>query len=456
MTDSILIGCGAGFSGDRIDAAQAVVKTLIQRKQKSVLMFEMLAERTLALGQLAKNQNPELGYEPLLEDILTPIIKDCVDHQIPIVSNFGAANPVAAGKLILRIAKAQGIDNLKVAVVQGDDILNSVDLSKLEVWEGDVELAVSAGEPIAANVYLGAKAIADALSQGAQVVVTGRVADPALALGPVMDHFAWDWQDWDKLASATMAGHLLECGSQVTGGYFADPGYKDVPDLANVGFPIAEIFDDGSVIISKADNTGGLVNKSTVTEQLLYEIHDPANYYTPDVILDITQVTLQEIAPNQVRLVGAKGKPKPNTLKSTVSYMGSWFGEGEISYAGANAGHRAKLAADVIKERIRKINSDVQFRIDLIGVASVLDSNDAFLQEQQTLDSVRDVRVRLSLNGADKKDVERLMYEVNALYCCGPAGGGGVRTSVKSSVKTVSYLVPQHLISTDFYFIKES
>ena len=154
----------------------------------------MLAERTLALGQLAKNQNPELGYEPLLEDILTPIIKDCVDHQIPIVSNFGAANPVAAGKLILRIAKAQGIDNLKVAVVQGDDILNSVDLSKLEVWEGDVELAVSAGEPIAANVYLGAKAIADALSQGAQVVVTGRVADPALALGPVMDHFAWDWQ----------------------------------------------------------------------------------------------------------------------------------------------------------------------------------------------------------------------------------------------------------------------
>lgn len=456
MAESILIGCGAGFSGDRVDAAQAIVKTLISRQKKSVLIFEMLAERTLALGQLAKNQNDRLGYEPLLEDILTPILKDCVEHHIPIVSNFGAANPSGAARLIQKLAKEQDIHHLKIAVVEGDDILNKINLSELQIWEGDLELSVSADDPIAANVYIGAEAIAQALKQGAQIVVTGRVADPALTVGPVVEHFDWGWQDWDKIAAATMAGHLLECGSQVTGGYFADPGYKDVPDLANVGFPIAEIFEDGRVIISKADNTGGLVSVQTVKEQLLYEIHDPANYYTPDVILDITQVSLTETGHNQVELTGAKGKPRPDTLKATVSFMGSWFGEGEISYAGQNAGNRAKLAANVLKERAAKLDARLDYRLDLIGAVSVLDSNKADLLASMPLNQLTDVRVRMAVNGADKKNVERLMNEVNALYCCGPAGGGGVRTSVKNSVRTVSYLVPRSLISTHFHFIQEN
>ncbi len=450
---SLLIGCGAGFSGDRIDAAQAVVKTLIARRQPAVLIFEMLAERTLALGQLAKNQDPEHGYEPLLQEVLAPILNDCIAHHIPIVSNFGAANPVAAAKAIAALAIEQNLAGLKIAVVEGDDILAKVDISSLQIWEGDRELAAGAGDPIAANVYLGARGIADALADGAQIVITGRVADPALTLGPVMAHFNWDWQDWDRLAAATLAGHLLECGSQVTGGYFADPGYKDVPDLANVGFPIAQIFEDGRIIIGKADHTGGTVNLMTVKEQMLYEIHDPACYMTPDVILDISQVQIHQIAPDQVEVTGARGAPRPDTLKATVSFMGDWFGEGEISYAGPNAGERAKLAAAVLGERAKLLKGPCRFRRDLLGVVSVLDSDTAALRDNLPLDQITDVRLRLAVNAPDKTTVERMMHEVNALYCCGPAGGGGVRTSVKSSVRTVSYLVPRHLVQEGWRYV---
>ncbi|PJX25646.1 hypothetical protein CAP48_06275 [Advenella sp. S44] len=450
---SLLIGCGAGFSGDRIDAAQAVVRTLIARGQPAVLIFEMLAERTLALGQLAKNQNPELGYEPLLQDVLAPILVDCVAHHIPIVSNFGAANPVGAAKAIQALALEQNLAGLKIAVVEGDDILEKVDISNLQIWEGDRELAAGAGAPIAANVYLGANAISQALADGAHIVITGRVADPALTVGPAMAHFNWDWQDWDQLAAATLAGHLLECGSQVTGGYFADPGYKDVPDVANVGFPIAELFEDGRIIIGKADSTGGTVNLMTVKEQMLYEIHDPACYVTPDVILDISQVLVRQIGPDQVVVTGARGAPRPDTLKATVSFMGDWFGEGEISYAGPNAGARARLAADILGERAKLLDEPCRFRRDLLGVVSVLDSDTAVLRDSLPLEQVTDVRLRLAVNAPARATVERLLHEVNALYCCGPAGGGGVRTSVKSSVRTVSYLVPRELVQEGWRYV---
>lgn len=450
---SLLIGCGAGFSGDRIDAAHAVVKTLIARGQPSVLIFEMLAERTLALGQLAKNQDPALGYEPLLEQVLEPILSDCVKHNIPIVSNFGAANPVAAARTIQALARSQDLNNLKIAVVEGDDILQKIDLTAMQIWEGDRELAAGATDPIAANVYLGAASIAEALVDGAQIVITGRVADPALTVGPAVAHFNWDWKDWNRLAAATLAGHLLECGSQVTGGYFADPGYKDVSDLANVGFPIAEIFEDGRIIIGKADNTGGAVNLMTVKEQMLYEIHDPESYITPDVVLDLTSVQIREIAADQVELTGARGRARPDTLKATVSFMGDWFGEGEISYAGPNAGRRARLAADILGERAKLLTEPCRFRRDLIGVVSVLDSDSAMLSDELSVTQVEDVRLRLAVNAPARQTVERLMHEVNALYCCGPAGGGGVRTSVKSSVRTVSYLIPRELVDETWRYV---
>ena len=212
----------------------------------------------------------------------------------------------------------------------------------------------------------GARPIAKALGLGADIVVVGRCTDPALALGPLINEFGWQENDWQQLAQGTMAGHLLECGAQVTGAYFADPGYKDVPDLAEVGFPIAEINSDGSIVITKAEKTGGIVSEQTVKEQLLYEIHDPENYFTADVILDISQVSVEQLAANRVRVSGANGKPYPSTLKATVSIEGGWMGEAEMTYAGPNALARAELAVEVLKKRCRNLGTIYPIRFDIL------------------------------------------------------------------------------------------
>ena len=263
---TLRIGCGAGFSGDRWDAAVPVVQTLAEAGGPAVLMFETLAERTLALAQLQRRQNPDLGWEPSLERFVRPVLPACVEARIPIVGNFGAANPSGAAERIQQIAQQLGLGKLRVAIVEGDDLLaGGMAPSVRELLPAglrDMPL-------VSANAYLGAQQIADALRQGAQVVVTGRVADPALALGPMIAHFGWAQDDWHLLAAGTMAGHILECGAQVCGGYFADPGIKDVPDLANVGFPIVEMHADGRFIVGKATGTGGRVVGRTVTEQLL-------------------------------------------------------------------------------------------------------------------------------------------------------------------------------------------
>jgi hypothetical protein len=345
MTPSTLaIGCAAGFGGDRVDAAAPVVETLIARGLPAVLIFEMLAERTLAQAQLARRANPQAGFAPLMERAIAPVLARCIQHQIPIVSNFGAANPRAAAQRLHALARTQGIDLLRVAVVEGDDLSDSAGQTLLRPY---LDPALTGRDLVSANVYLGGALIAAALRQGAQVVVTGRVADPALVVGPALAHFGWAEDDWDSLARATMAGHLLECGAQVTGGYFADPGLKEVPDIHDLGFPIVEIDADGAFVVTKAAHTGGLVDCRTVKEQLLYEIHDPAAYLTPDVIADITEAEVAEIAPNQVRVQGVRGRPRPAMLKVMLCFAGGWLGEGEISYAGSTATARAQLAAQL-------------------------------------------------------------------------------------------------------------
>jgi len=452
--ESFLIGCGAGFSGDRIDAAAPVVRALVAAGKPAAMMFETLAERTLALGHVARRKNPESGYEAALPALLAPILADCVRHGIPIVGNFGAANPCAAARRIHDLGCSLGLSSLRIAVVQGDDVRDRIDLDELSVWEGDSGLPESPEELIAANVYLGAREIALALTQGAQVVVTGRVADPALALGPLVAHFGWSWNDWGRLAAGTMVGHLLECGAQVTGGYFADPGYKEVPDPATIGFPIAEVSSDGSAIITKPPGTGGLVSSRTVKEQLLYEIHDPAAYLTPDVVLDLSSVRVECAGHNRVRVSGARGRPRPPTLKAMVSFPGDWLGEAEISYAGPNALARARLAAQTISQRLRLRELDVRSRFDLIGVASVFDSDKGELQDAATAEC-DDVRMRLAVSGKAPEPVEQSLQEVLALYCCGPAGGGGVRSQVRNRIRTVSYLVPRELVAPTVSFFEE-
>ncbi|MBF5004418.1 acyclic terpene utilization AtuA family protein [Diaphorobacter caeni] len=456
QANTLRIGCAAGFSGDRTDAALPIVQEFIAAGKPSVLMFETLAERTLALAQLARRGDPDAGYEPLLDDLLRPVLALCLEHGIRIVSNFGAANPRGAARRILALAEELGAPRPRIAVVEGDDLL-------ADEFRPMLVEALGARLPresiVSANAYIGAEPIANALKAGADIVVCGRVADPSLVLGPAIAHFGWSMDDWQRLARATMAGHLLECGSQVSGGYFADPGFKDVPDLAHVGYPIAELDSDGHCTISKPAGTGGRIDARTVKEQLLYELHDPAAYLTPDVVADITQATVQEIGVNQVRLEGVAGHARPPSLKVNVCFEAGWFAEAEISYAGAGAGARALLAARVVRERLGGSGDVAPIRVDLIGVQSLFgdDANEwldsASAEQLAEWGAARDVRLRLSWQRERRDDALRLAREVNALYCAGPAGGGGVRTHLRARLGTVSCLVPRDAVKARFEFV---
>ena len=448
------IGSGAGFSGDRVDAAIPVVAEIAAHGQGGAIVFETIGERTLALGQLARRDNPAAGYEPLLAAFLRPILVPAAAAGIVIVGNFGCANPPAAAALVRDLALAAGLPRLRIALVEGDDVTDVLDPATAEIWEGDRLLSHAPGTLIAANAYLGARPIAEAIRAGADVVITGRVADPALVVGPLVAHYGWDWQDWDRIAAATLAGHLLECGAQVSGGYFADPGFKDVPRPEAIGFPIAEVAADGSFVITKPPGTGGRIDRATVTEQILYEIHDPASYLTPDVTLDITQVGLHDAGADRIAVTGARGHPPPERLKVTAGFAGDWLGEAEISYAGPNAFARARLAADVIARRLAMRGLDLRRRIDVIGTTSAFDGDGGSLREALPDSPADDLRVRLAVGGADREAVAAALQEVGALYCCGPAGGGGVRTHLQPRIRTCSYLVPRALAPGRFRFFE--
>jgi hypothetical protein len=445
--EDLWVGCAAGGSGDRVDAARPLVDAMIRAGRRGVIIFENLAERTLAFAQLAKRANPEAGYDPLLDEEVRPILGDCMRHGIAIVSNFGGANPRAAAKHILRIAGEQGLPPPRIAVIEGDDLSSTEGQALLRPFLP----AESAGRQfVSANVYQGAFEIADALKNGAQVVVTGRVADPSLTLGPAIAHFGWDREDWDRLAGATMAGHLLECGAQVTGGYFADPGYKDVPDIADTGYPIAEIAADGSCIITKPPGTGGLVDVRNVKEQLLYELHDPAAYLTPDVVADITGVELARVGPDRVRMTGVRGHPRPANLKALAYFEGGWLGEAEISYAGPNAEARARLAMEIVASRM---GAGFHIRFDLIGSCSILADDAGGMRAATVPRGLEDVRLRAAGKHERLSEIDRLLREVYSLWLCGPAGGGGVRTAKRQRLSNVACLVPRELVPATCQFV---
>ena len=444
MRDILRIGCAAGFSGDRTDAAGPVVDALIAAGGPAVLIFETLAERTLALAQIARRRDPAAGYEPLLPDLVTPVLARCLAHGIRIVSNFGQANPAGAARRIHAIARSLGLPPPRVAVVSGDDVSGPALRPALhEALETQLGAQVQGRAIVSANAYLGAEAIAAALRDGAQVVVTGRVSDPSLAVGPALAHFGWALDDWDRLARATMAGHLLECGAQATGGYYADPGIKDVDGMAHLGYPIAEIDADGHCTITKPAGTGGLVSEDTIKEQLLSEVHDPAAYLTPDVVADIGAAQVRQEGPDRVRLTGVRGHPRTDTLKVNAYFESGWLGEGEISYAGARAGARARLAGEIVRERLA---GHGPMRLDLIGVSSTFADDAGTWTDVAVETAVRDVRLRVALRHAQREVAERVGREVTALYTCGPAGGGGVRTSVRQTLGTLSCLLPRTLV----------
>lgn len=439
--DRVRIGSGAGFAGDRTDAAIPVVAELARHDGPRFLMFETLAERTLALCQLARRNDPARGYSPALEKFLAPVLADCLASGIRIIGNFGAANPEAAAARIAAMARDLG-HAPRIGVVTGSDLDGRLSVADLAARETGGTLLAGRDAIVSADAYIGASAIARALDLGADIVVTGRVADPALALGPLLHVFGWAEDDWDRLAAGTLAGHLLECGAQVSGGYFADPGVKDVPDLANVGFPIAEIDRDGGIVISKPAGTGGRIDRFTVIEQMLYEIHDPAAYLTPDVVMDITAAQVDEIGRDRVRVSGVRGKPRPDTLKATVCFEAGWLAEAEISYSGPNAAGRARLAADVVRQRLARRAPGLGVRVDAIGIASVFnDTAGATLDAVFDGSAPPDVRLRFAAQSTDRAALDLLLDEVEGLYCAGPAGGGGVRRHLTARLSSASCLV---------------
>lgn len=423
--DMMRIGVGTGFAGDRIEPAEI----LLEKADLDYLVLECLAERTIALAQKRKKENAKLGYDVLLEKRMKSLLPKLKGKKTRIITNMGAANPVAGADKIVEIAEELNI-NIKVAVVTGDDVLSKISLEE-RVWESG-KLISDYGDIISANAYIGSKALLPALQTDAQIIITGRVADPSLFLAPMIHEFGWAADNIDLLAKGTVIGHLLECAGQLTGGYFADPGKKDVKDMANLGFPFADIDAEGTAVFSKVEGTGGRISIETMKEQLLYEVLNPAAYITPDVIADFTKVRFEEIAPGKVKVDGVTGVGRPEKLKVSIGYDAGYIGEGEISYAGENAAARARLAGDIISERIAQLYKE--FRVDLIGINS---AHRKEFRETQPYE----VRLRVAGKAKDRSLAGLIGEEVEALYTNGPAGGGGARKNITEVVGIVSTFI---------------
>ncbi|PTM58482.1 acyclic terpene utilization AtuA family protein [Desmospora activa] len=430
------IGVGAGFSGDRIEPAQELLKLT----QLDYLVLECLSERTIAIAQKMKRQNCDWGYDPLLEKRITALLPLLKQKKVRLITNMGAANPHGAAAKILAIAQALQIP-CKVAAVSGDDVLEQVDPHDSILENG--KRIVDYQPLISANAYLGVDALLPALKSDADIIVTGRVADPSLFLAPMVHHYGWALDDVDRLAQGAIVGHLLECAGQITGGYYAEPGRKAVPGMAHLGFPFALIEEDGTATITKPNETGGVVNLHTVKEQLLYEIGDPTEYITPDVIADLSKVELEEVKPNHVRVKGGRGTGRPEQLKVSLGYHAGYLGEGEISYAGSTAVERAQLAKAILLERLQAEYPRLQ--VDLIGCS-------ALHRTQWGEQRPYEVRVRAAALCRERESAARIGQEVEALYTNGPFGGGGARKYESEMIGVVSTLIPRTKVNVDIQF----
>jgi hypothetical protein len=435
---TIRIGSGAGYSGDRIDPAVE----LCARGDIAYLGFECLAERTIALAQQERLARPEGGYDPLLSARFQAVLPLCAAKRIRVITNMGAANPVAAAERVAAIARDLGITGLRIAAVVGDDVLEQVRGGSFPLLERPGYAADLGAAMISANAYLGVEPIVAALADGADIVITGRVADPALFMAPLVHEFGWRLDDWETLGKGTVVGHLLECAGQITGGYFADPGVKDVRDLARLGFPLAEVTEDGSCVVTKVAGSGGTVSLQSCKEQLLYELHDPTRYLQPDVTADFSRVRFVQEGTDRVAVAGGSGTARPETLKVSIGYRDSFIGEGQISYAGAGAVARGRLAADIVRERLDIIGLKTsELRCDLIGVDAVHRGAVGARAE------AAEVRLRVVGRTDSMAEAVRLANEVETLYTNGPAGGGGASKSAREVLSVVSTLIPRAQVS---------
>jgi hypothetical protein len=441
----IRLGAGAGFAGDRIDPAVE----LASDGALDYLVFECLGERTVAAGQLRRLADPDDGYDPLLEARMRAVLPVIEPGGTRIITNAGAANPLAAGRRVTAVARSLGRPT-RVAVVTGDDALEAVRHLDPIVWETGEPLSRCADDLVSANAYLGAAGIRQALAEDPDVVVTGRVADPALYLGALQHEYAWSDDDWQRLAAGTVVGHLLECAGQLTGGYFADPLTKPVPGLARLGFPFADVRPDGTATLGKLDGSGGRLDVRTATEQLLYEVDRPEAYLTPDVVADFSGVSFRQAGPDRVEVAGASGAGRPEELKVTLGFRGGWLGEGQISYAGPRALARAELAADIVRERLATVHGIAP---DAIGV-ELIGAGAAFRGLAPASEPL-EVRLRVTARTPDAAQAHTVGWEVESLYTNGPAGGGGARSGTQQSLVVRSCLVPRDLVSPTVTLMEE-
>lgn len=442
----IRIGSGAGFANDRLEPALV----LLEKGNLDYICLECLAERTIAIAQQEKNLNPLKGYNNSLEYRMEKLLPLAYEKKVKIVSNMGAANVEKAVEKIVEIAERHNLKGLKVVGIVGDDVFE-----KLERYN-DFPILETGGKlgdlknKVAANAYIGCEPMVEALKKGADIVITGRSSDPSIFVAPLVYEFGWSLDDYDLLGKGTLVGHLLECSDQVSGGNFAVPGKKEVPDLWKIGFPIAEVSENGEAIISKVEGTGGRIDNHTCTEQLLYEIHNPANYITPDCIADFSKVTFENIGTNLVKVAGGTGKPKTSTYKVSVGYKDGYIGSAYLSFGGAKCFDRAVLAAETLQKimEYNKVDAE-EMQISLIGYNSLFP-----LDYEKGFPEAKEVRMRIAARVKDKAVLTRIADEVDALTIGGPSGGGGLERFSKELVAILSFLIPREDIKFS-YICKE-
>lgn len=441
-TTPLRLGAGAGFAGDRIDPA----RTLAEHGDLDYLIFECLGERTVATGQARRLIDPDAGYDPLLAARMRAVLGVTTTRGTTVVTNSGAANPLAAATVIADVARQVASRSVRIAAVTGDDVLDAVRRLDPVVWETGRVLSDHSEQLVSANAYIGADAVLPALDAGADVVVTGRLADPSLYLAPLMHEFGWAGDDWEMLGRGTAVGHLLECAGQLTGGYYADPVTKPVSGMANLGFPFGDVRPDGTATFGKVDGTGGELTVRTCAEQLLYEVGNPASYLTPDVSADFTGVAFESVGRDRVTVSGATGKARPDELKVTLGFRGGWMGEGQISYAGPRALQRAELAGAIVQQRLWEVHGIPE---DKVGIEYV-GAGAAFRGLVPALD-VPEVRLRVTATVPDADTAALVGWEVESLYTNGPAGGGGARRGSNEVLAIRSALIPRDLVPTDVH-----
>jgi hypothetical protein len=417
MKNKIRIASGQGFWGD----LQTAPMDQVTKGPIDYIMMDFLAEVTMSIMQKQKKRNPELGYAKDLVHIIEQILPTCIEKNIKIITNGGGVNPESCAEAILKCAEKHNIKHLKIGVVNGDDILDRID----ELCKRDIHLNnMETSEPVenighkflSANVYLGAQPIVEALKKGAQIVITGRTTDTGLTLAPMIYEFGWAEDDWNKLAAGTIAGHVLECGGQATGGNFSG-NWRAVPDLAHIGFPIAEAYPNGEVIITKHEETGGMVNVGTVKEQLLYEIGNPAGYITPDVVADFTSIQLEQVGKDRVRMFNIKGKPATDTYKVSMSYNDGYTAIGTLTISAPDALEKAQKADEILRTRL----ADQGLKFDEIR-SEYLGLNSCHGPIAIIPDVINEVVLRIGVRSHNRDAVNKFGMELAPLILTGPPG----------------------------------